>query len=275
MESAYRSHNHRMKADHSDTSISGVLERHTAAGSFFDAANLAPRDAPAAWEAAKAGAQATGGVILLAASVALDALVFTSAELIEINLRGVLELPQNERAASIDATFNIGRSTKVLATIGTNSVSSKAEFRTKSRFRELAKVKNIDIGPDDGGSGYSIVLSFRPIVLVWCPTENSKSWMLGFTTIIMAANGIRHTLTRPLEGPVFALCCADGAQAGYKGFRGVFPLGRWLQCWVHVTRNPQKKMVLLREGTPAGEIQIQYQHMMAAKYNNLNSPVLI
>ena len=106
------------------------------------------------------------------------------------------------------------------------------------------------IGPDDGGSGYSIVLSFRPIVLVWCPTENSKSWMLGFTAIMMAVNGIRHTLTRSLEGPVFALCCADGAQAGYRGFRGVFPLGRWIQCWVHVTRNPKTKWCCFARGPP-------------------------
>ena len=87
MEPAYRRHNHRMKADHSDTSISGVLERHTAAGSFFDAANLAPRDAPAAWEAAKAGAQATGGVILLAASVA-PALAWRAAAAKGANARG-------------------------------------------------------------------------------------------------------------------------------------------------------------------------------------------
>ena len=248
VEAAYRHRADSQKANFRDTSIAAIVDRHQRDGTFVDAANMAPGDVAPAWRKAASVKTSSGGhpPILLAFSVVFSALVFSCAPLIEQNLGGLMDLPERERAGSIDATFNIARSGYVLSTIGTNSVVTTAKHTAMDTLRNIARFKGLgDKVSEGGGSGHHSRLSFRPIVLVWGPSENSKCWKLGFDAI----SALAKALFPLCMGVVFRMCCADGAQSGHLGYLSSFPQGLWLQCWVHIARKFKAKSGLFRQGT--------------------------
>jgi hypothetical protein len=210
-----------MKAKHQGGSFAEILFEHTEAGTYIDAKCWSSAKIKRAWGRIEDDA----APILVAIDPETEIFAFTTKALIRLNLGGLLELPADERAAAIDATFNIARSNIVLSTIGTNSVTTKPNHQFEDSILRLMKFKGACAAASsnkDPSKGQKHALSFRPMVMVWGPSESSACWEVGFSVL----KALAAALFDVSGDDVFEICCADGARSGHLGYRNSFPRGK-------------------------------------------------
>ena len=119
------------------------------------------------------------------------------------------------------------RSNMVLSTIGANSVTTKPSYQTTDSIVNLMKYKGMHRQQAaDNSKEHKHRLSFRPMVMVFGPSESSACWQLGFGVLM----GFAEALFGVEGEEIFAMCCADGARSGHLGYKSSFPKGKWLHC---------------------------------------------
>lgn len=113
-----------LKSAAGDTSIAGIIEHHRAHGTYID--TLSP-DSPSTLRKLKnswAGIEDAHAPLLVAVDLEHGCFAVTTKAIVETTLRELVNVAAAERAASIDATFNLTRDKKVLSTIGVNSIDT-------------------------------------------------------------------------------------------------------------------------------------------------------
>jgi hypothetical protein len=88
------------------------------------------------------------------------------------------------------------------------------------------------LAPPATTTGHYFTLSFRPIIFVLGPTENTDTWELGLKCL----SALACSLFDVAEEDLFSIACADHAAAGHLAVLTRYPSICWLQCWVHMLR---------------------------------------
>ena len=94
-----------MKAIFSDTSLAGLASRHQQEGTYINVGGWDPDKISREW----AKITDETAALMVAIDAETGAFAITTKALVHHNLGGLLGQPQQERAAAIDATFNIAR----------------------------------------------------------------------------------------------------------------------------------------------------------------------